>query len=363
MATFSHQVAECCAENFEQVGIITANDLEGEGAAVVIKVPRIVTMTQAISRLRPLFWFFYSHLCLSRVNGRVFSTTAHPIPGVKEQILCLYDVRPYFFPDGFLQKAYSRFVLPRNLRQCAGIVTISDESKRQIVSVYNVPPNQVHVVPLYVDLGRFTPRSEIRASENMARNYLLMVGATWKHKNAEEVLLNSSCWSDSYDLKIVAGDSRYRRKLVETVYARGLHGRVTFLEYVSQSELIALYQGASALIYPSTMEGFGIPPLEAMACGIPTILSDIPLFRDMYGAGALYVKLGNQESWRTAFQALGDERLVSNIVETGAQTARSYTRSRMHNALLNAITSVWPELRPRRYIRGEASLPDELCSI
>lgn len=340
---FSRQVLGCLTQHFNGVAVVAGDGFEVPGDLQVRRVPSWVTMSHGLSKVRPLLWLLYSYARLSSVKGRVFSTTAHPLPRVKEQIVCVLDVRPYFHPDGILQKIYSRFLLRRSLSSAASIVTISMDSKRAIAEAYRFPADRIHVVPLIVDVSKFQPADGKQRDD--ARPYLLMVGATWKHKNAEEVLSNCELWRHKYELKIVAGQSPYRTVLEDVVAQRGIQERVKFIDYVTQDELISLYQRASALIYPSVMEGFGIPPLEAMASGTPAIVSDIPVFREVYGSAALYVRLKDSQSWRTAFQELESAPRRVQLREAGLCVSKSYTAERMASALVAAIVATWPETR------------------
>src|SRR6185437_4115321 len=107
---------------------------------------------------------------------------------------------------------------------------------------------------------------------------------SWAHKNLEEVLNNCEDWKGHYLLKIVAANSQHIFRMKQLVKAKMLEGSVEFLSDLDEPTLSELYRTCCALLYPSKMEGFGIPPLEAMACGSPVIVSDIPVFREIYGS-------------------------------------------------------------------------------
>ena len=92
------------------------------------------------------------------------------------------------------------------------------------------------------------------------------------------------------------------------------------------------------------MEGFGIPPLEAAACGVPVIVSDIPVFRELYGEFPIYVRLKDEQSWREAFDLLQDPRFVERKKALGLSKSKEFTKERMCMELVNAIQGVWPDL-------------------
>jgi glycosyltransferase involved in cell wall biosynthesis len=97
-------------------------------------------------------------------------------------------------------------------------------------------------------------------------------------------------------------------------------------------------------VYPSLMEGFGIPPLEAMACGIPVIVSNIDVFREIYEDVPIFVKPGNNESWSNAFKQLKDSAHLEKKVKMGLLKAREFSEERMGSALFKALATIWPDI-------------------
>jgi len=131
-------------------------------------------------------------------------------------------------------------------------------------------------------------------------------------------------------------------KLMAGCQQYGLTDRVEFIDYVNERQLVVFYQQAAALVYPSLIEGFGIPPLEAMACGVPVIVSDIPIFREIYGDVPIYVNLGSPDSWALAFKQLANEPYVAKKIALGQKKSQEYSKERMCRELFHAITALWP---------------------
>jgi glycosyltransferase involved in cell wall biosynthesis len=279
----------------------------------------------------------YSSVCFPGASDlRVLCSTHHVLPFRKHQIVIVHDIRSYYHPDSWVQAFYYRFLLPRSLKRCDGILTVSESSKNLLVSVYRIEPERVQVIPNVVDCEFWRP-----ASNGTPHNdrYLLTVGSTWKHKNVTELLRMHRCWASRYRLKIVAGASQYAESLKQMVNELKIQDRVELLSGVSRTELLSLYQHCAALVYPSIMEGFGLPPLEAMSCGRPVIVSDIDLFRELFGDIPLYVQLGNVESWRAAFAALDGYSEVR--IRSGIEHARSFSQARMRRSLFCALRTIW----------------------
>jgi len=254
----------------------------------------------------------------------------------------VHDLRPYFEPDTWVQKFYFHVMLARALRRCDGIITVSETSKRDIIAVYGIDEQKIRVVPNAVD----PPSAKFESRPNLEGDgvpYLLMVGASWKHKNAMEVLEEHDSWRRDFRLTIVAGEGQYCEQLKKRATNLGISEDVNFLHELSEAELEGLYRGCSALVYPSRMEGFGLPPLEAMARGKPVIVSDIPVFRELFGDAPYFVELGNSASWRRVFAELIQTESGSQAkhCSDGLTVAAKYSRERMCTALTAALERIW----------------------
>ena len=235
----------------------------------------------------------------------VYSPTHHGLPRAASdghgQILTVHDLIALRYPKQHpLQALYFRTVLRRQLSQCRAVFTVSQTSRTDLHEHFGLPLDRIHVVPNGVDTTVFTPAPAGAAREP----FLLMVGAAYRHKNVQEVLTMSGLWRHRYSLKIASCRGGYRQQLQRQVAELQLGDRVEFLDYVSQPQLVELYRRCSALLYPSLWEGFGIPPLEAMACGAPVIASDIPVHREVLGSHAQLVRLGDESAWGAAFDTL-----------------------------------------------------------
>jgi glycosyltransferase involved in cell wall biosynthesis len=205
---------------------------------------------------------------------------------------------------------------------------------------------KIYVVPNCVDL----PAREFEggvATGGDGKPYLLMVGATWKHKNAMEVLEEHQSWTGDFRLEIVSGAGQYCKQLKDRAVSLGIAEKVNFSNDISERELESLYRGCSALIYPSLMEGFGIPPLEAMARKRQVIVSDIPVFRELFGDAPYFVELGNSASWKRAFVELSQCSPESQVrrINEGLTIASRFSRERMDQALTAAVENIWSVAR------------------
>jgi glycosyltransferase involved in cell wall biosynthesis len=338
---FTEAMLHCLETKYDDLQIIVPPFIQPSPDLQVRFLPHWLSSSSRVSRLRPLLWLTYAtFLFPAKRSRRILSTTHHVLPFRRHQIVTVHDLRPYFQPDTWLQKFYFHFLLPRALRRCDGILTVSETSKLEIISVYKIDSANIHVVPNAIDAPLRSVDLEVEKDNNLDP-YLLMVGASWKHKNAMEVLEQYGSWSGHFRLKILAGAGQYSEALRHRCSILGIETKVEILKDASDSTLASLYRGCAALVYPSTMEGFGLPPLEAMAWGKPVIVSDIPVFHELLGDVPIYVKLGDPDSWNQAFADVGKVGTDLKRVSQGVELASSYSRERMGRSLEIALESIW----------------------
>jgi glycosyltransferase involved in cell wall biosynthesis len=344
LRTFTDAILSCLNQKFSDVDVVLPRGIAVPESMKVIELPNWLGSSSGISRFRPLLWLAYSAFLFPiRRSRRVLSTTHHVLPFRRHQVVTVHDLRPYFEPDTWLQKVYFHVLLPGALRKCDGILTVSKTSKEALISVYGIDAQKIHLVPNPVVQPVSNLLNEIAEKKKLEDPYLLMIGASWKHKNVIEFLGFHDLWQSKYRLKILAGAGKYRDYLRAQVAKLKLASRVDFPVQATNTQLEELYRGCVALVYPSRMEGFGIPPLEAMAYGKPAIVSDIPVFRELYGDVPIYVKLGNSASWEGALAELDASRQIVNEwrKQAGIDLARSFSQENTCRALTLALEIIW----------------------
>jgi len=341
--TFTIALLSCLSIRYPNVEVVVPEGVPVPVKVRVVNIPSWLRNSSRISKLRPLLWLLYSSLCFPvKSTTKVISTTHHLIPFRRSQIPTVHDLRPFYEPDSWVQQFYFRHLLPRGLRKCDGIITVSQTSKFELIRVYGVPAERVYVIPNAVSLPIERSLSRTYNAQDSAP-YLLMVGASLRHKNAIELLERHALWEAEYKLKIIAGKGQYRGFLEHRTLMLGIGDRVEFIDEINEERLAEMYSTCSALVYPSRMEGFGLPPLEAMSYGRPAIVSDIPVLRELLGDAALFVKLGDEQSWATAFRDLKEVTADHGHwrIDAGRKLAASFSLERMETALMTALREIW----------------------
>jgi glycosyltransferase involved in cell wall biosynthesis len=158
----------------------------------------------------------------------------------------------------------------------------------------------------------------------------------------EELLRSSHLWRHRYQLVIASCRGAYRKQLVQVVREQKLARQTRFIDYASLAELIDLYQTCSAFVTASRWEGFGIPLLEAMACGARVIASDIPAHREVLDGHERLVQLGYEASWASAFTWLEQNPAPARNLR-GTPVER-YSWERAGRMLVDHLLEVEPSL-------------------
>jgi glycosyltransferase involved in cell wall biosynthesis len=261
---------------------------------------------------------------------------------------------PAFF--NLSKLALQRSLLPFVVREAAAVATVSEASRRDVVSLLRVPEHRILMLPGAPHPACRPPTDaevvEVRRRFGLERPYLLSVGTLEPRKNLptllrafDRLLARGSSAAADVDLVIVGGRGWRDRELRAEIGKRLATGRVHTLGYVPERDLIGLYGGAMALAYPSHFEGFGLPVIEAMACGTPVVASDVEALREISGGAAVLVPVGDAA-------ALGDA--VGRLIEDPA--ARALARAR---GLARASHFSWEATAERlwQFARAHARAP------
>lgn len=216
--------------------------------------------------------------------------------------------------------------------RAARIITISENTRREFLQHHQVPEDRVRVVPLGVSTETFHPRAREEEAAAAAKygldgDYLLYVGALTTRKNIRRLITAFGQIARSGDLTLaLVGRPGYGCEAeMAAVSELGLEDRVLSLGYVDDANLPALYSGARLLVFPSLHEGFGLPLLEAMACGTPCVTSNVTSLPEVAGDAALLVDPRDTDAIAGAILALlGDEALCDDLRQKGLARARQF---------------------------------------
>jgi glycosyltransferase involved in cell wall biosynthesis len=222
--------------------------------------------------------------------------------------------------------------LPYASKQVDAIITVSQSSKADIMKYLHAPDDKVHVVPPGIHTD-FQPASRLRQRNvcekyHLSQPYILYVGSIEKRKNLVRVL---KAFSQFYQKRqshrlVIVGPKKWHYTLIENVFNEiDVGDSIIFTGYVAQEDLPVIYSAADLFIYPALYEGFGLPVLEAMACGTPVITSNVSSLPEVAGDAALLVDPYDVDAIETALhEMIEDETLRVQMKERGLQRAKRY---------------------------------------
>lgn len=224
--------------------------------------------------------------------------------------------------------------LPGTLRRAAAVVTVSEFSRGEIIKYFGVPRGKIHIVPNAAD-ERFHPvedaaeMAQLRDRYGLPEKFVLNLGVIHPRKNVNGLIRAYTALPEAvreqYGL-VITGRHGWGEALPATLTGSVGPGSVCFTGYVPDEDLPALYSAATAFAYPSLYEGFGIPPLEAMACGTPVVASNVASLPDVVGDAALMVDPRSTESIRDGLeQILGDAELRARLREAGFERVKQFS--------------------------------------
>lgn len=273
--------------------------------------------------------------------------------GLPPVVTTIYDTIPLDHPEWqtLAQRTYWRLALPLAARRSTAILTISEYAKQRIVERLHVPPERIQVTYPGVDQPE-TPATmpalaSLRRRYRLERPYLLAVGTIEPRKNLDVLIRAYGAVRSKLPHELViAGRFGWKTDAVRAAAADPrVRDHVRFLGAVPSSDLPLLYGGADAFAFLSLDEGFGFPPLEAMACGTPTIVSGKGSLPEVAGTAALVVDPADLDAVAAALLLItSDAELRGRLVREGRLRSAEFTTVRLAAATLAVYRQVLGEI-------------------
>lgn len=257
-----------------------------------------------------------------------------PLRGSFARVVSIHDLIFHHYPETFPGPARRglEFLVPRGARRADRVITISEASAEDLTQTYAIDRGKIDVTPLAgLPIGdRQTPESELREKFELSdAPYLLCVASTIAHKNIAR-LLEAFCEIEAPTKLVLTGHAGIEQEaLVERVAELDLEGRVHFTGWVTRPELEGLYASAAAFVYPTLIEGFGMPVLEAMQRGVAVACSNTSSLPEVAGEAALTFDPLDPAAIAAAVERLlADESLRSQLIARGLDRAAEFSWER-----------------------------------
>ncbi|MCD6450968.1 MAG: glycosyltransferase family 4 protein [Acidobacteria bacterium] len=256
-----------------------------------------------------------------------------PCPAVVTVHDLIHLLFPQYLPHNWA-KFYARYMIGRGVKRASRVITVSHSSKRDILRFFRVPEEKIEVIYNGVAPELMEPLSseeldKVRRKYGIYEPFLLFVGNLKPHKNLRRLISSFARVAVQVPelLLVVVGDELHNHPdLAREVEEKKLKGRVRFFGYTERGELKGLYQLAEILVFPSLYEGFGLPPLEAMAVGTPVVASNVSSIPEVVGDAALLVDPRDEEMIAKGILRLLNERgLKQDLIEKGKKRAKIFS--------------------------------------
>lgn len=293
-----------------------------------------------------LFRIFYEQFILPMHIKRLKIDVLHspgyvlPVKAKCANVVTIHDMQYFYYPQNF-QRArlwYWKYFIPLSTRKANVIITVSHNSKKDIVNLLHIPEEKVIVT---YEASKFStdkfdkiePDEDVFNKYGIKGDYILSVASLLPHKNLDRLsesfgLLTSKI---KHQLVLVGMKGHALNIIREVIKGKNIkQERVILLGYVSDNELVALYRNASLFVLPSFFEGFGIPLVETMSFGCPIAASDRTSIPEVVGDAGILFNPENPEAIAEAiYSVLCDERLKDDLVKKGYERAKMFSWEKM----------------------------------
>jgi len=289
--------------------------------------------------------YYYKKLKADFIHYPNFNSSFCPsIPFV----VTICDLIYYLFPEACPNKLghlYAKAMLRHSAKKSKSIITISSFSKNDIIKYLGVPEAKVN--PMYIGVNQeyhpVEPAKDLLKKYHIRGKYILYLGNHEHRKNIVGLIkayFKSECRKDYY--LVIGGKKDLRRKEIYEIIDRLAIGeRVVFTGYIQQEDIPALYSAADLFVFPSFYEGFGLPPLEAMACGTPVVCSNAASLPESVGDAAIMVEPEEIETLAGAMdRVLENESIQKHLIARGFEQAKKFSWENTARATIKVYQKV-----------------------
>jgi glycosyltransferase involved in cell wall biosynthesis len=255
-----------------------------------------------------------------------------PVPSV----LVVFDLQHSLQPQNFqaLHLLFLKTIIYLSAKVSAGVVTISEKVKKDLIRLYGIPPGKIAVTHLAVDHSSFFPRDAaeveaVRSKYHLPERFILYAAASLPHKNHARLLAALHILRERGEgvrLVLIGARDKGQEELARAIQEAGQGDAVVFTGWLPFEDIPPIMCAAEALVFPSLNEGFGLPVIEAMACGVPVVCSDIEPLPEVAGDAARFVNAYDQTSIADGISAvIGDPDVRQRLIEKGFRRAAEFT--------------------------------------
>ncbi len=260
-----------------------------------------------------------------------------PVFSPKPYVVSIHDIIHEYMPELYPEKL--RFFMsafyPLSAKRAASVITISENSKRDLMNHYGLSEDKVVVTYIGVSDDFYPVKERERIDNALAKygikdNYILYIGRLEPRKNIPVLIraFHDLKAEKGIKEKLVIGGSKYFKyeEIFNTIKELNISDQVIYTDSIEDSDLPLIYNGASMFVYPSVAEGFGLPPLEAMACGTPVISTNASSIPEVVGDAGILTQPGDtKELAKAIYNVLSNKNLRKRLAQKGPERAKLFT--------------------------------------
>ncbi|MCD6099993.1 MAG: glycosyltransferase family 4 protein [Candidatus Marinimicrobia bacterium] len=309
--------------------------------------------------------FFYRKMKEEKIDILHSLHYVGPLLGTHKLIVTIHDLMAIMFPDFFsayssitgkILKNYLKLLVYLTLERVDGIITVSKWCKSDLTKYFKISKNEIF--PIYEAVEKhFRPinnkglQTSIKKKYQLPSKFFLYVGNMRPYKNLKRLIDAYQIFFKNYKAEIdlvIAGSKKDKHygQLFNYVISNKLEEKVHFTGYVNENDLPILMSSAECFIFPSLCEGFGFPPLEAMACGTPVITSNVSSLPEIVnGAGILVNPYDVHEIAKAMFRVISDKSLRKTLIHKGIERSKQFSWEKCAKETLLVYEKVFKQVK------------------
>lgn len=268
------------------------------------------------------------------------------------QSIMLHDLAPYAMPDTFsaARRIYKQFAIARSVRNAQIIFSDSQSTRTEALKYFPGIGNKIHVVPLGLEhtIARVEDESvlaAIRKRYSLREPFLLFIGTLEARKNVLRLIRafaeGRRLYGWKHSLVLAGAPGHGYDGIAQLIRQEGIQEHVIVTGYIDNSDLSSFYSLADIFIYPSLYEGFGFPPLEAMKCGCPVVVSNTTSLPEVVGDAGVYINPYDEQSIRTGIHSLvGDASLKNKFIQSGRARSMQFTWEKTVQTMIEILERI-----------------------
>ena len=267
-------------------------------------------------------------------------------------VIAIQTIQPFAVPEMFPSKMrlyYLRAMIKLSSKMTDKIITVSKTTKNELIKYLNIPSSKI--IPVYHGVDAHSnplSKDEVKRKFGIKKDYILSISSVYKFKNYINLIRGFKILREKYNKNfqlVIVGkiiEKDYSLKMIRTIDELCLNYEVILIDGVPHNETYLLYSGANLYVFPSYCETFGMTQIEAMACGIPVVTSNISVMPEICGDAAVYFDPANPEDIADKMnQVLSSENLRNKLIINGLRRVRDFSWEKSAREHLSVFEEVY----------------------